>query len=56
MKNVSSITNAPKGGIGEVINEKDAVAVCEVAVLSTHNIKARVLGLGSQDEDLAVAG
>ena len=39
MKNVSSIANAPKGGIGKVINGKDAVAVCELAVLSTHNIQ-----------------
>ena len=40
MKNVSSIANAPKGGIGEVKNYKDAVTVCEVA-----------MGLAQDDED-----
>ena len=40
MKNVSSIANAPKGGIGEVKNYMDAVAVCEVA-----------RGLAQDDED-----
>ena len=36
--------HALKGGIGEAINEKDAAAVCEVAVLSTHNILVWVSG------------
>ena len=31
VRTCQEVANAPKGGIGEVKNYKDAVAVCEVA-------------------------